>query len=281
MDLVSTAIAIAVIDAASADLQMISERLRLVTRLIRMAQAEEITCNLRLDDLVTTDPSICPEHVHAVAAGRSLDAANRSISRAKTAHTLPLLRAAVASGDMSAEHLDAFSRAIRSLPKGLRPRLIELQAEFVRHALVLTVEEFRDRLVAAARQIEGDDGASRLQQQKRRTGLRTWTDAWGMVRLSGQWDPETGLALLEAVRPRTEALFHGEHPAGVPDDPVLRQQFFQALALAELVLDRGSAGTTAGRPEFIVTIDERTLRRGRHEHTRAECGRGVQLPIAA
>jgi len=169
MDLVSTAIAIAVIDAASVDLQMISERLRLVTRLIRMAQGEEITCNLRLDDLVTTDPSICPEHVHAVAAGRSLDAANRSISRAKTAHTLPLLRTAIASGDMSAEHLDAFSRAIRSLPKGLRPRLIELQAEFVRHALVLTVEELRDRLVAAARQIEGDDGASRFHRHDRRT----------------------------------------------------------------------------------------------------------------
>lgn len=55
-----------------------------------------------------------------------------------------------------------------------------------------------------------------------------------MVRMSGQWDPEQGLALLEALRHQTEVRFRGQHPAEAPDDPVLRHQYFQALALADL-----------------------------------------------
>ena len=51
MDLVSAATAIATIDVATADRERISERLRLVTRLLRMAEAAEIACNLRLDEL--------------------------------------------------------------------------------------------------------------------------------------------------------------------------------------------------------------------------------------
>ena len=40
----------------------------------------------------------------------------------------------------------------------------------------------------------------------------------------------------------------------------------------------GAAGGS-GRPEFIVTIDEETLRHGRHRSSRVDCGRGVHLPI--
>ena len=276
--LAATAAALASIDLLIADREHVAEALRLATRLVRSAQAIEIDANLRLEALAADDPTISPEHLNAEATGRSLAGANRSIRRARAARALPALRALLASGHLGAEHLDAFDTAVRSLAKHLRPHLLGLQGSLGMLATAMTVEDFRARLDTAVRRIEGDDGVDRLQRQRRHVGVRTWTGRDGMWNLHGRFDAERAISLIEALRRATEARFHAEHPAETPDDPLLRHEFFQALGLADLML--GAAGGSA-RPEFVVTIDEQTLRGGRHAGSRIDCGRGVHLPIAA
>ena len=278
MDLMSTASAIMSIDVACADRSATSQRLRLVTRLIRMAQAEEIACNMRLEALAAADPVIDPERLNAEATGRSPKAAERAMKRAAAAVALPCFRGRLANGELSAEHLDAFDVAVRSLSKKLRPQLLELEAQFAREGGRLTVEEFRERLAVEVRRIEGDDGASRLRQQRQRTSATSWTDRNGMWCMFGRFDPETALALAEAWRRQTETLFHGEHPTEAPEDPVLRHGFFRAKALAQLILGHGRG---SGDPEFIVVCDDQTLRHGRHAASRVECGHGLELPITS
>lgn len=275
-DLVSTAAAIAAIDLATADRDTVSAALGLTTRLIRMAQAVEIDANLRLEALADDDTTINPEHINATATGRSLAAATRSVKRARASLSYPALRAAIARGELGGEHLDALDTAVRSLAKELRSRLLERERHLVCVATATTLEEFRARLDAEVRDIEGDDGAGRLARQRRHIGARTWTGRDGMWNIHGRFDAERAVSLVEALRRATEARFHAEHPSEAPDDPLLRHEFFQALGLADLML--GVAGGS-GRPEFIVTIDEQTLHDGRHPKSRVDCGRGIHLPV--
>jgi hypothetical protein len=276
MDLVSTASALAAFDLDTADHHVVTEALRLTTRLIRMAQAVELEADLRLVALAEADPAINPEHLDAAATGRSPSKATAAIRRATAAHTLPHLRALLAAGTVGVEHVDAFATALRSLRTALRPRLLEQEEQLALIAAHLTAEEFRTRLDAVVCDIEGDDGADRLQRQRRHIGARTWTGRDGMWNIHGRYDAERAVSLIEALRRATEARFHGEHPVETPDDPLLRHEFFQALGLADLMLGVGGG---SGRPEFIVTIDEETLRNGRHAGSRVDCGRGVHLPV--
>ena len=142
-----------------------------------------------------------------------------------------------------------------------------------------TVEDFTVRLRAVVRDIEGDDGRSRLERQRRERGVRTWTGKDGMWNLHGRFDPESALGLIEALRRETERLFHGEHPADAPADPLLRQQWFQAQALANLMQGRG---TRSSEPEFVIVMDHDTFATGeRRPDSRVDCGCELDLPIDA
>ena len=129
MDLVSTASALAALDLDTADRQVVTEALRLATRLIRMTQAVELEADLRLVALAEADPTLNPEHLDAAATGRSPSKATAAIKRATTAQALPHLRALLATGLVGVEHLDAFATALRSLRTGLRPRLLEQEEQ--------------------------------------------------------------------------------------------------------------------------------------------------------
>ncbi|MCX6521746.1 MAG: hypothetical protein NTZ21_13890, partial [Actinobacteria bacterium] len=209
----------AALDLDTADHQVVTEALRLTTRLIRMTQAVELEADLRLVALAEADPTINPEHLDAAATGRSPSKATAAIRRATAAQTLPHLRALLAAGSVGVEHLDAFTTALRSLRTGLRPRLLAQESQLAGFAAHMTAEEFRARLDAVVRDIEGDDGADRLQRQRRHIGARTWTGRDGMWNIHGRYDAERAVSLIEALRRATEARFHGEHPAETPDDP--------------------------------------------------------------
>src|SRR5690349_3003840 len=81
-----------------------------------------------------------------------------------------------------------------------------------------TVSEFRRRLEAEAKRLRTDDGEGRFAQQRAAVRLRRWTDADGMWRMAGGWDPLSGVKLNARIDAEIEALFTGAVPEGCPTD---------------------------------------------------------------
>lgn len=277
MDLMTSAAA-ASVDVTSATADEVTGVLHHLAVLGRLVQAREIECIHRLEQLAIDHPGLSPEHVCAAASGRSLRAATAVVGRADAAVGLPVLTSMLGAGLVSGAHLDAFAAALRSLEEALRPALLACEAELATEALSMTVEQFTTRLKAEVRRIEGDDGMSRLERQRRQTGLRQWVGRDGMWCISGRYDPEQAMVLAAALQAQTDSRFHAPHPPGVPSDPLLAHEWFQAMALADLVL-----GTGSGAPSFevITVIDEQTWSHGRHARSRVDCGRGIDLPVDA
>jgi hypothetical protein len=257
-------------------------RLRGLTRLARVVEAVEAATVLELVGVAEADSSVVVEQVVAGSTCRSLSAAGRVVERARVVSGWPDVWSAWSTGALSAGHVDVLVRARRGLPKALRARFDE-QTGVLAAGGGVPVEEFRDRVNAVVRELEADDGVGRLARQKRRTRVRAWTDRDGMWNLHGRFDPERGLVLSEVLRRRTEHVFRtGDHPVGdeMPDDPVERQAWFQAIALEQLMTGtantNGDSGT--GGVEVVVTIDERTLLEGRHPGSRVDTG-NLEVPV--
>jgi hypothetical protein len=99
----------------------------------------------------------------------------------------------------------------------------------------LTPDELAVRLADETKRLEADDGVARLERQRGATRLRTWTDKHsGMFRISGQFDPFSGLAIHGRLQAAMAAMFSGGLPDMAPDDPGERQDFLRALALLAL-----------------------------------------------
>jgi hypothetical protein len=108
--------------------------------------------------------------------------------------------------------------------------------------------------------------------------LRAWFDqATGMLRLSGEFDAETGAALVNRLNAQIETLFHETTPDHCPDDPSARQDFVRAHALLDLT--KGGEGAR-WRTEMSIVIDIDTILHGRHDGSKVDCGvEGVDLPV--
>jgi hypothetical protein len=104
------------------------------------------------------------------------------------------------------------------------------------------------------KRLQDSDGIDRLERQRRNTRLRSWVDGEGMWCLSGRFDPVTGLTVSSKLAGAVETLFAESTPPGCPSDPVERQQFLNAHALARLVDGAQRAGGSS-RSEFVVVID--------------------------
>ncbi len=279
MDAVAAVNRLSSVDISSSTRAVVSQVLRDVTACRNWLAALEIACQARLERLAGDDPAINPDAENAEATNRSQRAGQLVSKRARTVKDAPRLHDKLASGELSAEHLDVFTAAITALPSALRPHLMALHERLADLACRMTADEFREHLRREVRSIEADDGRSRLQRQKAATRLRVWTDNnTGMTRLAGWFDPETGLILASRLQSRLEALFHESHPEHAPEDPGEKQDFLRAHALVGLITCNGN-GAGAGAPEFVIVIDEDTYCNGRHARSRVECGHGIDLPI--
>lgn len=265
--------------AAVADLATVTARLGDVAALQRWLQAREIDLTVRLAELADQPGGPDPDAEHARATNRSSHAAGTARRRAHASKQAPAIKDRIDRGQLSGEHLDAFTAAVAGLPSALRPQLLAVQDDLAADAVArrLTVEAFRDRLRAVVRDIEADDGRDRLSRQKRETSLRMWTDKnTGMGCLSGRFDPETFMTIQQRIADQLESRFRQDRPTDCPDDPLLAQDWLRAHALADLVSGQVSG---AGKPEIIVVIDHDTYLHGRHAHSRVDCGPGIDIPI--
>ena len=175
--------------------------------------------------------------------------------RADTLGKVPGFADALDSAAVTAGHVDAITSKAKPLTDTQRAEYFDRVAGLVDVAAAATVEEFRRRLAMEARATERDDGIDRLERQRRKTALRVWTDAEGMWRFDGRFDPLSGAKLDARLETAVHALFAEQTPDTCPTDPVLKQQHLRALAFQRLVLEGGAGIGPPRRPEMIIVVD--------------------------
>jgi hypothetical protein len=220
-----------------------------------------------------------PEQAVADAAKTSLGQAAKSTERSNTLGVTPTLADALDDGAITAEHVDAVTRVSKKLDDSKREEFVQRADALAEVARAGTVDEFARRLELEAKKLQGADGLDRLQRQRRNARARSWVDSDGMWNLSVKFDPVTGVKVAARIDAMVQALFGDKTPDSCPTDPIEKQRYLAARAVARLLLDEAlsdSADTAndrstdasddanpapqrsrprAGRPEFVVVID--------------------------
>jgi hypothetical protein len=265
------------------DLSLASHEKESVVRLLSelqrcrgMLDALEINAARRLHELSVTAPADL-----SAATQRHGRIGNAVFARAATIASVSSLAKPLRSGSIHGAHVDAVTGVLRTVRDehaeqfaGALPQLIESAVSRRVHP-----DEFARLLSKEARSIEKDGGESRFEQQRRETALRTWTDKRsGMIRMSGSFDPLSGVLLHGRLNAAMAALFAEKTPSTCPTDPGLKADHLRALALLSLTSGRmGQGGAHAdgnaddewssftnggpsrfGRPEVVVVLDART-----------------------
>jgi hypothetical protein len=261
------------VDIPTCDRVQVEAVLGDVSGLRRWFDGVEVACAARLEQLAASDPSLFPEQITAKATRRGRRDGATASARAKTTGAIAELGDALAAGDIAGEHIDAVTAGLRDLTPPQRVLLAGKGEHLALSAGSSTPDEFRREVAKIIRQLCADDGIAKLERQKRAVRLRAWIDqVTGMLRLSGEFDPETGAALLNRLNAQIETLFHDRTPERCPDDPSARQDFLRAHALLDLT--KGGGTGSRWRTEMSIVIDHETIVYGRHRGSRVDCGVG-------
>jgi hypothetical protein len=176
------------------------------------------------------------------------------MERAATLESTPAIAAALDRGAVTAGHVDAITRAGKTLDPAQRDELLNRVDALAAVAERASQAEFARRVRDEARRLQAADGMDILERQRRTTSLRTFVDPEGMWNIKGRFDPLTGVQLDARIRESLEALFATSTPDTCPTDPGAKQDHLRALALADLVLT-GGTGSKPGRPAYVVVVD--------------------------
>ncbi len=226
------------------------DAVRAVAALVAWCHAQQMALHRALETLTPA-----PEVAFAEASRTDLRSADRIATRAVTGAAMPGFDDALSNGTVSAEHLDVVTTCLRQLEPPERAALAQQSARLLLIAQHATPTDFAKTVRSEVRRLQRDGGESRLQQQKRNTRLRTWTDKEsGMWCMFGRFDPETGTRIDSALRAMLEARFAETTPPWCPTDPIEKQDFLRALGMLAMV---EGGGVTMGRPNVSVVVDAR------------------------
>ena len=198
---------------------------------------------------------VFPEATIAETSRCSLGSAGATKQRSETLASTPSLADALGDGLITPGHVDAVTRGSKKLEPEDRDEFFGRVEALVEVAAAGNVEQFSRRLALEVKNLQRDSGEDRLARQKRSTRLSEWVDDEGMWNLRGRFDPVLGMRLAASIHAATETAFADAVPECCPTDPLEKNRFLAAHALARLV-----AGATAGhgpsrRPEFVVVVD--------------------------
>jgi Domain of unknown function (DUF222)/HNH endonuclease len=239
-------------DTASASLEESNVALARVTRLAGWLESRRLAIVGRMGEV-----SSFPEQHIAKSSRTSQREATKATKRAATAARSPELAASLAAGNVSGEHLDAVTKALGSVEPGARDAFNSELGKLVPIAEHATPDEFERVVRKAVEAANLVDGEERLLRQKRAARVRSWLNReTGMWHITGQFDPETGLALHARLERMIATLFADKVPDGCPTDPEAKNDWLRAQAFIAIM--NGTTTTAAsGVPETIVVVDSR------------------------
>src|SRR4051812_42745170 len=219
-----------------------------VRRLRSWCQGREVWAAQQLKEV-----SAVPENDLAAGSDSDLTEAIKVSERADTVDHIPGLAVALDGGEVSGEHVDVVTRALRDLEPGERVLLLAEAGRLVNWARTSTVASFAKRVRALVRRLQADGGDGVLARQQAAVRLRMWIDPdSGMGCLRGEFDPLTYAKLHRQITNTVNRLYAETTPANAPSHPMARQSFLNGLALAAML--SGQTGGV-GRPELIVVVD--------------------------
>jgi hypothetical protein len=270
----------------SADADLIQSGLVAIREVQAWCDAQHAGLVARLRDV-----DAFPEQRIANASKKSLGHAAKSTERSKTLAKTPHLADALDDGAITADHVDAVTKASKQLDGAKQAELIARADALADVARAGTVDEFARRLDLERTRLQDDDGMDRLARQRRHVRARSWVDAEGMWNLSAKFDPVTGVRVAARIDAMVQAMFAETVPDECPSDPIEKQRYLAAHAVARLLLDEaldghdghdntGSSGPTRpprprpAKPEFVVVIDADAPGHG----PVAEFSIGVEIP---
>ena len=172
---------------------------------------------------------------------------------------MPATSAALASGRVSSSAVRMLVAAREDHPDGFAAG----EAGLVEAAEMTSPHELAQVVRRWAEDADPGDSADRAERLRERRRLRVFPDAFGMVRVDGELDPETGETVMTALRAIRDADARG---AGF-DGRTAEQRAADALGeLSRQWLDRTDRPQVAGeRPHLTLTVGLDALRgrRGR------------------
>ena len=190
---------------------------------------------------------------------------------------LPTTAAGVASGDLSSEHAQIISAAIRKLPTGLDSATrIEAEVTLATHARKLDPADLK----AVARRLHlhlNEDGTLPDDKPSRRElSFRRDIDGTDVIR--GRLDPEASATVQAALAPLMQRR-PAEDGVRDPRSPA-RRRADALVALSEQAFRRGDLPTVAGeKPHVTVTISLDDLRAGTG-HATLNTGTAISVEAA-
>ena len=211
-----------------------------VQRLRGILDTIEIEAAGRLHDLAHNAPAEL-----AAATQRSRHDGDRVYARAATLAAVPSLVEPLRTGRIQAAHIDTVARVMRTVEDKHAFDFAAVLPDFIEAAASsnTTPDDLARTLNRAARALENNGGVSRFHQQRRDTALHTWTDKrTGMFRLSGRFDPMSGVLLHNRIQAMLAALFTERVPSTCPADPGAKQDHLRALALLALTVHMPRTG---------------------------------------
>ena len=222
-----------------------------------------------------------PAHWLAEVTGESVGEAIDVLSLGDSLAAHPGIDSAYRGGKLSRSKAKAISGAVRVNP--------EAEDELVSNAEEDTVRQVRDRCQRAkAQRRSRQDQQARYDAIHRDRSLRTWTDTeTGAFRLDARITPDAGAAILAALQPECDRVFHAARQAGTHES----HDAYAADALVALITNGSGLRLTGARMTRAPTMTRvPTPTGGGHPapgpgsmsgSTSTPCGRGWSAPAGS
>ena len=192
--------------------------------------------------------------------------------RAEVCAAMPALHDALASGVVSAGHVDAVARVAGQVEPAVRDALVESASALVGTAAVSSVDWFERHVRDLARRLSDDDGLRQRERIRRQRFLRRWTDRQtGLCHTHVALDPEAD-ARVSAV---LDAAVAAERTVREADES---RTFDQLRADAFITLATSPRAGGRRPAEVSVLIDYATLADGLHPGSVCETSDGHPVP---
>ncbi len=200
--------------------------------------------------------------------------AKTATEREQVCTALPAFEHALASGAVSAGHVDAIATATRSLDQQLLAEFHACQGDLLADAQRQRVDAFergcrdlaRHLIVCSAASSDADE----LDQQRASSNVRRWVDKQtGMCHTHLELDPVRDRALWAAIDTARATLRQQD---GNRRTPWARLQVDAVISAI--------GGGSVRVPEITVLIDHRTLLDELHQRSICETDNGIPLPVS-